>query len=199
MVRTRAFSPSPPQRGEGRDGGVVSKAFAALTPPTLPSPARGEDLLTRFGECLADGLENTFHIRLNLPVPKPQSTKTSLLEKLVSSLVLLTSRMLTAVQLDNQLLFKTHKIWNIRAHWLLTAKSNTQLITLEPLPQQSLLGCHPLPQPSSQLPKFLVRHIQPNHSKPKQNPHFNLPNRQVLPPQRGRVGWGVVQEAKHGR
>ena len=155
--------------------------------------------MTRLIECLADGLENTLYIGFYIPVPKSQGAKTSLFKEFVSSLVLLISRMLAAIQLDNQLLLKTYKIWNVRAHRLLTAKSNTQLIAFEPLPQQPLLGCHPLPQPSSQLSKFLVRHTKSNHPKNQQTPQFTLLNRQVLPPQRGRVGWGVVQEANHGR
>jgi hypothetical protein len=52
-----SLSPFPPQRGESWDGRVAFTAFASLTPPTLPSPARGEELSLSFVECLGNGLE----------------------------------------------------------------------------------------------------------------------------------------------
>lgn len=190
MTRTRVFSPSPPQRGEGRGGGVVS--FASLTPPTLPSPARVEDIALRLDKCLADGLENTFHIGLYVPVPKAKGFETSLLEIIVSRFIFLAARMLASIYFNNQLFLKANKIHDVRPHGLLTTEGKAQLIALEALPKQPFLRGHPFSQTSSQLSKFLVRHTKSNYPKNQQTPPFTLLNRQILPPQRGRVGWGVV-------
>lgn len=197
MIKIR-ITPSPPQWGEGRDGGVVLRAFAALTPPTLPSPARGEDLTLRLVEDLEDGFENTFQVGLYFPVPEAKRSESPLFKVFVSSLILFTSRVLAAINFDYQLLFKTNKIWNVRAHGLLAAEGYAQLVALKLLPQQALLQSHIASQSTSQLTKLFIGHTKTNYPKYQQPLQFNPPNRQILPPQRGRVGWGVVLGGTHG-
>ena len=127
---------SSPIKGEEKDLGRVA-------PPIIPPPLAGEG--QGGGSYFHQLFPYDFLDRLNFPqhlmIPESQNAKPLRLKpRCALSIISRLFSMLPAVQFNNQLLFKTYKIHNVRSDRLLPAKPVSFHLFNSQVGPQSLLG-----------------------------------------------------------
>jgi hypothetical protein len=120
------------------------RSFPHLT-PTLSAPEGGEGDF----KLPANRLQHALNVLHYIPVPKPDHAIASLGDFLAPPLVCASSkRVLTAIELNDQLRCRTGKIHDVSANWMLATESIREL-ELAQLPPQALLSLrHVSPQPA---------------------------------------------------
>jgi hypothetical protein len=85
-----------------------------------------------------NGIDHGVNFLQHLIVPKPEGTKTSLLQSLIANTILLAVLMLAAINLNNQSLFQAYKVKHKIQEWMLAEFETRDLSAAQALPQAIL-------------------------------------------------------------